>query len=410
MKRLKSYRHTFASCCVASGIQALTVNLAPLLFVSFQESFDISLSKLTALITVTFLVQLLMDAGSAKIMDKIGYRTAVILSHVFASSGLILMATLPFAMSNSYVGLMIGTIICSIGGGIAEVIISPVVEAIPEKNVGNMSLLHSCYCFGYLAVVLITVGYFFIFDKDNWQYLVLAFAVIPILNAIYFFFVPCSTLDEQRGESIPLKNLFKCKRFYLFFILILCAGACEQAMSQWVSYFAEKGLNLSKTLGDLVGPFSFALLMGLGRLFYGLFGRKIKLAKILPILGIATLACYITVAISEIPMLSLIICALCGLAVSIMWPAALDLASRNISKGGTAMFAMLALGGDIGCTLGPSIVGYVSDASEFGLRGGLAAAIVFAVMYIVASLAISKLKKSDHSQMLENKLNGDIQP
>ena len=402
MKRLKSYRHTFNSCCVAAGIQALTVNLAPLLFVSFQESFDVSLTKLTALITVTFFVQLIMDAFSAKIMDKIGYRTAVILSHACAAAGLILMATLPFAMSNPYIGLMIGTIVGSIGGGIAEVIISPVVEAIPDENIGNMSLLHSCYCFGYLAVVLITVGYFAIFDKNSWQYLVLAFSAIPIANGIFFFFVPCSTLDEQRGESMSIRSLLKNKRFYLFFVLILCAGACEQAMSQWVSYFAEKGLNLSKTLGDLVGPFSFALLMGLGRLFYGLFGRNIKLAKLLPVLGFACLGCYITVVFGKNPLLCLIFCALCGLTVSIMWPAALDLASRNISKGGTGMFALLALGGDVGCTLGPSIVGYVSDASDFGLKGGLAVAMIFAILYIIASLMISKLRKSDTPQLLQN--------
>lgn len=408
MKRLTSYKHTFNSCCVAAAIQAIPVNLAPLLFVSFQESFDISLTKLTALITVTFLVQLIMDAGSAKIMDKIGYRTAVLLSHALVTIGLILMATLPFAISNPYLGIMIGTIIASMGGGIAEVIISPVVEAIPDKNVGNMSILHSCYCFGYLSIVLITVAYFLIFDKNTWQYLILAFSVIPVVNGIFFFFVPCSTLDEQRGESMSLFDLLKSKRFYLFFILILCAGACEQAMAQWVSYFAEKGLNLSKTLGDLVGPFSFALLMGTGRLLYGLFGKNIRLKTILPILGFATLLCYIAVAVSSQPLFSLIVCALSGLAVSIMWPSALDLASRNISKGGTAMFALMALGGDVGCTLGPSIVGYVSDASEYGLKGGMAVAVIFAVLYIAASLAIGRLKKSDNLQILENRLNDNL--
>ncbi|MDE6189331.1 MAG: MFS transporter [Clostridia bacterium] len=407
MKRLKSYKHTFNSCCVASSIQAITINLAPLLFVSFQEGLGISLTKLTALITVTFLVQLLMDAVSAKIIDKIGYRTSVILSHVFAAAGLILLATLPFAFSDGYLGLMIATIVCAIGGGIAEVIISPVVEAIPEKA-GNMSLLHSFYCFGYLFVVLITVVYFQFFPKTAWQTLVLALSLIPIANGIFFFFVPCSTLDEQRGESMRLRDLFKNKRFYLFVILITCAGACEQAISQWVSYFAEIGLNLSKTVGDLVGPFTFALLMGLGRLFYGLFGKNIRLAKIMPLLGAACLACYIVVVVSNIPLLSLIVCALCGLAVSIMWPATLDLASRNISKGGTAMFALLALGGDVGCTLGPSLVGYVSDSSSYGLKGGLATAMIFALLFFLASLFIGKLKKPTPKQILENNLNNDL--
>ena len=198
MKRLKSYRHTFNSCCLTSSIQAITINLAPLLFVSFQEGLGISLTKLTALITVTFLVQLLMDALSAKIIDKIGYRTAVILSHAFSALGLILLATLPFALRDGYLGLMIATIVCAVGGGIAEVVISPIVEAIPEK-VGNIPLLHSFYCFGYLLVVLITVVYFQFFPKTSWQALVLTLSAIPILNGIFFFFVPCSTLDEPRG-------------------------------------------------------------------------------------------------------------------------------------------------------------------------------------------------------------------
>lgn len=403
MTILKNYRHTFNACCVAFAIQAITINLAPLLFVSFQDGFGISLTKLTALITVTFLVQLIMDLLSAKIMDKIGYRTAAIISHGFAALGLILLATLPYAMTDKYIGLMIATVVCAIGGGIIEVIISPLAESIPDKNVGNLSLLHSFYCFGYLFVVIAVVVYFRIFGNNNWQYLVLLLAIIPIVNGIFFFFVPCSTLDEQRGESMNMRDLFKNKRFYLFMLLILCAGASEQAMSQWISYFAEKGLNLSKTTGDLVGPFSFALLMGLGRLFYGLFGNNIRTAKILPLFGAACVACYIVVVASNIPLLSLIFCALCGLAVSIMWPATLDLASRNISKGGTAMFAMLALGGDIGCTLGPSIVGYVSDASPYSLKGGLAVAMIFAALFFVASLAISKLKKAEPALLNNNK-------
>lgn len=401
MKRLKSYRHTFKSCCIASAIQAITVNLAPLLFVSFQNSFSISLTELTALVTIMFLVQLTMDAASAKIIDKIGYRTAVILSHAFAALGLIFMGTLPFIMP-SYAGLVISTVVCAIGGGITEVVVSPVVEAIPDKRDGSMSLLHSCYCFGILAVVLICVAYFAILDRDKWQYLPIALSIAPIINGTFFFFVPCSNLDEQRGESMSIRQLLKNKRFYLFFILILCAGASEQAISQWVSYFAEKGLNLSKTTGDLVGLFSFALLMGLGRLLYGLFGTKIKLAHIMPIVGAACVICYIVIVACDLPIVSLIFCALCGLAVSIMWPAALDLSSRNISRGGTAMFALLALGGDVGCTLGPSIVGYVSDASSFGLRGGLAAASAFAIMFFIASLAIGKLKKSEDKLPLDN--------
>ena len=399
MNRLKNYKHTFNSCCVAIAIQAIEINLPPLLFVSFQDEFAISLTGLTALITLTFVVQLLMDALSAKIMDKIGYRTTMILSHVFVATGAILLGTLPYILT-PYTGLIISIIIMSMGGGLIEVITSPIVEAIPNQKEGKLSLMHSFYSFGYLFTVLMTVLYFLVFDRAQWRYLVFAVAIIPIINGIFFFFAPCTTLNEQRGESISLKGLIKTKSFYLFLVLILCAGAMEQAISQWVSYFAEKGLNLSKDVGDLVGPFSFALLMGLGRLFYGLFGYKIHIKKILPIAGVGCLICYITAVASKSALLSLIACALCGLTVSITWPCALDIASKNIPQGGTAMFALLALGGDIGCTVGPSIVGYVSDVSPYGLKGGIATASVFAVIFVIMSLILLKSKKEVKSTQL----------
>ncbi|MDE5910788.1 MAG: MFS transporter [Clostridia bacterium] len=403
MKRLKNYKHTFNSCCVASAIQAIEINLPPLLFVCFQDEFSISLTGLTALITLTFIVQLLMDALSAKIMDKIGYRTTMIISHAFVAMGAALMGILPYLIS-PYTGLIIAIIIMAMGGGMLEVITSPIVEAIPNQKGGKLSLLHSFYSFGYLSIVLVTVLYFTVFDRTQWRFLMFCFAIIPIINAIFFCFVPCSSLNEQRGESIGLKGLIKNKMFLLFLILILCAGAMEQAISQWVSYFAEKGLNLNKAMGDLVGPFSFALLMGLGRLFYGLFGYKIHIKRILPIAGAGCLICYIIAVASNSPLLCLIACALCGLCVSITWPGTLDAASKNIPQGGTAMFALLALGGDIGCTLGPSIVGYVSDASAFGLKGGITTASIFALIFVIASFVLLKKDASEKLPML-NEIN-----
>ena len=398
MNRLKNYKHTFNSCCVAAAIQAIGINLPPLLFVGFQDEFAISLTGLTALITLTFIVQLLVDALSVKIMDKIGYRTTMIASHVFVASGLILMGVLPYIIP-PYAGLVISIIIMATGGGLLEVITSPIVEAIPNQKEGKMSLLHSFYSFGYLFTVLSTVLYFLVLDRVQWRYLAFIMAIIPIVNGIFFIFVPCSTLNEQHGESIGIKNLLKTKLFYLFLILITCAGAIEQSISQWVSYFAEKGLNLSKEVGDLVGPFSFALLMGLGRLFYGLFGYKIQIKKALPIAGIGCLLCYIIAVVSNYPLLSLIACALCGLTVSITWPCTLDAACKNIPQGGTSMFALLALGGDMGCTLGPSIVGYVSNSSSLSLKGGIATASVFAVIFVIASFI---LLKKDNSLPLKN--------
>ena len=399
MNRLKSFKHTFNSCCVAGGIQALGINLPPLLFASFQDCFGISLTQLAALVTLTFTVQLLMDAVSTKLMDKIGYRAAMIASHVFVALGLASMGTLPYIMS-PYPALIISVIITAIGGGMLEVITSPIVEAIPENKGGKMSLLHSFYSFGYLASVILSVIYFLIFDRMQWRYLLYIVAFIPIINGVFFLFVPCTSLVEQRGESMSLKSLFKNKMLYLFIILILCAGACEQAISQWISYFAEKGLNLSKATGDLIGPFSFALLMGLGRLFYGLFGYKIHIKKILPIAGFSTLLCYIIAVVSPSAVASLIACAMCGFTVSITWPGTLDCASKNLPKGGTAMFALLALGGDIGCTLGPSIVGYVSDASKFQLKGGIATASIFTVIFIIASLILLKKDGSQSPALL----------
>ena len=394
MKQFKNYKHTFNSCCVAAAIQAIEINLPPLLFVSFQDEFNISLSGLTALITLTFVVQLLMDVLSTKIMDKIGYRTTMILSHVFVATGAISMGILPYIIP-PYTGLIISIIIMAMGGGLLEVITSPIVEAIPNQKEGKLSLLHSFYCFGHLLTVLTTVLYFLAFDRSQWRYLAFVVAIIPVINGIFFCFVPCTTLNEQRGESIGINGLIKSKTFYLFLILIMCAGAMEQAISQWVSYFAEKGLNLSKGVGDLVGPFSFALLMGLGRLFYGLFGYRIQIKKALPIAGIGCLICYVIAVVSNSGLVSLIACALLGLSVSITWPCTLDAASKNIPQGGTAMFALLALGGDIGCTIGPSIVGYVSDASPLGLKGGIATACAFALIFLVASLILLKSKNKE---------------
>lgn len=399
MHRLKSYNTTFASCCLSSTIQAIGLNLMPLFFVSLQNEFGISLSKLTLLITITFTVQLIMDALSAKFIDRIGYRTAMVSAHIFITVGMILMGLLPYAI-NPYAGLVIATIIVSIGCGILEVVSSPIVESIPDIGQGKMNLLHSCYCFGYVFVVLISVIYIRFFGRDTWRYLIMVLSVIPFLNGIFFFFVPCTSLDEQRGQSYSLKELLSNKMLYLFAILIICAGATEQAMSQWISYFAEKGLGIDKTTGDLVGPLSFALLMGAGRLVYGLLGNRISIKKTLPFAGIACIATFLIAIVSPNPIVSIVACALTGLAVSILWPSTLDIASKNIIRGGTAMFALLALGGDIGCTIGPSIVGYVSAVSPYELKGGLSVALIFPVVFFICALILFKKDNSHNYQKL----------
>lgn len=404
MEQSKKYSSTFYVCCISSVVQAFGINLLSLLFVSMQTQYSLSLSKLTSLITVTFLVQLFMDALSAKIIDKIGYRYAMISAHLCTTVGLVLLAILPDIFSNAYIGLLIATIVFSVGCGIIEVVTSPIVEALPNRKKGKLSLLHSCYCFGYVGIVLISVIFFAIFERTDWKYLCLLLAIVPFVNGICSAFVPYSTLDEQRGKSYTMKELLSNKKLYLFVLLIVCAGACEQAMCQWISYFAEKGLNIQKSTGDLIGPLTFALLMGLGRLFYGLFGHNIALKKVLPIAGIACIITYLMAVLINNPIISLIACALTGLAVSIMWPGTLDIASKNILRGGTAMFALLALGGDIGCTIGPSIVGYISDFSDYGLIAGLSVAIIFPILFFIASLVVYK-KDSSHLPLVQKKNN-----
>ena len=394
MNKIKNYKHTMAASFIGYITQAIVNNFAPLLFVTFQKSFDISLSKISALVTVNFCLQLIVDFIAAKFVDKIGYRISIVAAHIFAGAGLALMGILPFKLSNPYFGLIIAIACYAIGGGLIEVLISPIVEACPnDKKSAAMSLLHSFYCWGHVAVILFSTLFFVTVGIEKWQILAIIWSIIPFANAIYFCFVPINTLVEAEN-AVPIKKLFKSKLFWIFILLMLCAGASEQGMSQWSSAFAEIGLNVSKTIGDLLGPCMFAVMMGISRVFYAAMSTKLNLTKFISVSCIFCIISYLIASFSPIPVISLIGCGLCGLSVGILWPGVFSLAAEKASSGGTAMFAFLALAGDLGCSSGPTLVGTVSGAFNDNLKIGFLAALIFPIALIIGIFLLRKSKNT----------------
>ncbi|MDR2747471.1 MAG: MFS transporter [Treponema sp.] len=386
MKQL-SYRHTLTACYLGYISQAIVNNLAPLLFLTFQRQFRISLSSLTLLITLNFGIQLAVDLAATRFVDTIGYRAAAVGAHIFCAAGLAAMGLLPFVMPNPYGGLVIGVVINALGGGLIEVIISPIVEALPgDRKASAMSLLHSFYCWGFVGVVVLSSLYFTLAGIDRWRWLPMLWAVLPLGNVLLFSRVPLKTLIDESASPIPLRSLFGKKFFFILFLMMICAGASEQAMSQWASLFAEAGLGVSKLMGDILGPCAFAVLMGLSRVFFGLQRGAVKLERTLMISGVLCLASYLIAVFSPHPLLSLGGCALCGLSVGVMWPGTFSLASRSFPQGGTAMFAVLALAGDVGCASGPGLVGMIMQSTS--LTTGLLAAIVFPVLLVAGIVLI----------------------
>jgi fucose permease len=381
-----TYRWTLIASYAGYITQAIVNNLAPLLFVTFQRQFAVSLGSLALLISLNFGVQLLIDLAATQFVDKIGYRAAAVGAHIFCAAGLVLMGILPFALPNPWWGLAIAVVINAIGGGLLEVIVSPIVESLPTENKASaMSLLHSFYCWGYVVVVVLSTLYFNLAGIDNWPYLPMLWAALPLANIFLFAVVPLRTLIDENAVAVPLRSLFTKKVFLIVFLMMICAGASEQAMSQWASLFAESGLGVSKTMGDLLGPCAFALMMGLGRVFFSL--QKVKLERILLAAGCLCIVSYLVTVFAPLPMLALAGCTLCGLSVSVMWPGTFSLASRVFPLGGTAMFAILALAGDLGCGSGPALVGIVMSASA--LNTGLLAALLFPVL-LVAGIMLLK--------------------
>ncbi|HCT91676.1 MAG TPA: MFS transporter [Lachnospiraceae bacterium] len=387
------YNKTITACFVGYIVQAVVNNFTPLLFLLFQRNYGIPLSQITLLVTFNFGIQLLVDLLSVGFIDKIGYRASMIIAHILAAAGLILLTVLPEILSAPFAGILVAVMIYAIGGGLLEVLVSPVVEACPSDNKEKaMSMLHSFYCWGHAGVVLISTAFFRVAGIENWKILAVIWAVIPIGNAFAFAKVPIAPLIEDGESGLELKQLFRMKVFWILLVMMICAGASEQAVSQWASTFAEKGLKISKTAGDLAGPMAFAVLMGTSRLFYGKYGDRIHLERFMVYSSLLCILSYLGISLFPVPQLSLIACAVCGLSVGIMWPGTFSKASAALPKGGTAMFALLALGGDIGCSGGPTLVGMVSGALGDNLKMGILAGVIFPVLLLMGIIFCRKTK------------------
>lgn len=388
------YQNTMYACFVGYIVQAIVNNFVPLLFLTFESSYGIPLSQITMLITFNFGIQLLVDLLSAKFVDKIGYRVSIVMAHIFAALGLAGLVVLPDLLPNAFAGLLIAVVVYAIGGGLIEVLISPIMESCPSENKEKaMSLLHSFYCWGHVGVVLLSTPFFWFFGIANWKILAILWVIIPVCNGILFCKVPIAPLIEEGETGMSLRELCKNRIFWILMLMMMCAGASEQAVSQWASTFAEQGLGVSKTIGDLAGPMSFAILMGSARAFYGKFGDRIDLDKFMQASSLLCIVSYLCISLSPSPLFSLIGCSLCGLSVGIMWPGTFSKASAALRKGGTAMFALLALAGDVGCSGGPTLVGFVTGLASDDLKKGILAGIIFPILLIVGIVSLKKAKR-----------------
>ncbi len=395
------YKKTINACFIGYIVQAVVNNFVPLLFLTFQSQYGIPLSKITFLITFNFSIQLVIDLLAAKFVDKIGYRASALLAHASAALGLCMLAFLPELTKDPFIGILISVVIYAVGGGLLEVIVSPIVEACPTDNKeAAMSLLHSFYCWGHVGVVLLSTMFFRFVEIGHWKILACLWSLVPLLNMLAFFKVPIAPIIEEGGQGLSFKELLKNKVFWLLMLLMLCAGSCEQAVSQWASAFAEAGLGISKTAGDLAGPMFFAIMMGLSRAFYGKYGDKLDLVRFMKISGVLCLCSYLLISLSPVPVPSLVGCGLCGLSVGILWPGTFSLGSAGIKGGGTMMFAFFALAGDVGCSVGPTYVGTVTSLSDGNIKQGILLACVFPILLLAGLMAVRKVVENKENPSL----------
>ena len=388
---MKNYRKTLIACYLGFITQAITGNFVPLLFLTLHREFQISLGQIALIPTVFFLTQLAVDLFCARFVDQIGYRVSIVASAVCAAAGLAGLAVLPDLTADPFVGVLICVFIYAVGSGLIEVLCSPIVEACPfERKEAVMSLLHSFYCWGSVGVVALSTLFFAVFGMARWRVLALLWALVPLYNCYNFATCPIETLVDE-GKGLSIGALFRLPLFWTAIVLMVCAGASELAMGQWASAFAESALGLSKTVGDLLGPCLFAVSMGLCRLIYGKWGEKIPLRSFMIGSGLLCLGCYLASSLSPAPVLGLLGCIVCGFSVGILWPGTISISSKRIPLGGTAMFALLAMAGDLGGAIGPALVGWVSQAGGDDLRAGLRAGCVFPVVLIVSLVLLGKM-------------------
>lgn len=388
MAKKNKYSITLRACYLAFITQAISANLAPLLFLRFNKEFGISLGRIAVIPIAFFITQLIVDVICATLVNRIGYRTTIIFSELFAGLGLIGLANLPFILPDPFTGILISAVIYAVGSGLIEVLASPIVEACPFENKASvMSILHSFYCWGCVGVILLSSLFFALFGIGNWRWLPCIWALVPLYNIYNFAVCPIESLTED-GKEMGIGKLFKTPVFLLGIVLMVCAGASEISMAQWFSAFAESAIGLPKTVGDLAGPCLFAVAMGISRVFYGKFGEKVELTKFMLGSGMLCLACYFAAALSGSPVISLAGCILCGFSVGIMWPGTISILSKRLPRGGTAMFAFLAMAGDLGGAAGPGLVGIFAQLSNDDLKQGMLIGAVFPLVLIISVAAI----------------------
>lgn len=391
----ENYNHTLRASYIGYISQAIVNNFAPLLFLTFQKTYGISLDKITLLVTMNFAVQLLVDFLAAGFVDRIGYRRAIVLAHLLCAGGVAGLGILPELTADPYLGFLGAVLLYAAGGGLIEVMISPIVEACPtERKEAAMSLLHSFYCWGHVLVVVASTVFFRVAGIGNWRILAFIWALVPFFNCFYFARVPIRSMTGE-GRGMRMRQLAGSGVFWLFVLLMVCSGASEQAMSQWASAFAESALQVGKTMGDLLGPCLFALLMGTSRAVYARFSRHMPLIPFMVGSGFLCIAGYLLAVWSKAPVMALMGCGLCGLSVGILWPGTFSLSCARIPRGGTAMAALLALGGDVGCSLGPTVVGLVSNTAGGSIRSGLLAAVVFPVLLLLCLSRAGKRSRNE---------------
>ena len=387
------YRKTLIACYLAFITQAIAANFAPLLFLTFHKSLGIPLGKVALVSTAFYFTQLIVDVVCARFVDRIGYRVCAVASEIASAAGLVCLAFLPSVLPDPFVGIIISVIIYAVGSGLIEVLASPIVEACPfDHKEAVMSLLHSFYCWGSVGVILLSTVFFAAFGVENWRWLACIWALIPLYNVYNFASCPIEKLVEN-GEGMTIRTLFKTPMFFLGIVLMVCAGAAEMSMAQWASAFVESALGISKTVGDLAGPCLFAVTMGISRVIYGKSGNKIELTRYMLGSGALCLVCYILAALSLNPVVCLIGCTLCGFSVGIMWPGTISILSKRLPAGGTAMFALLAMAGDLGGAFGPWLVGFASQINNDDLKAGMLAACVFPIVLIVSIIGIKTRTK-----------------
>ena len=396
---MKNYQKTKTACYLGFITQAIAANFAPLLYLKFHADYHISLGNIALISTCFFFTQLLVDLFCAKYVDRIGYRTCIVVSEICSAAGIAGLAILPERFSDPYIGILICVIVYAVGSGLIEVLCSPIIEACPfENKEATMSLLHSFYCWGSVGTILFSTVFFSVFGINSWKWLALLLALIPAVNIYNFATCPIEYLvDEGQGMRIP--ELFKRPLFWIAIVLMVCSGASELAMAQWASAYAEAALGLSKTLGDLLGPCLFAVSQGISRVLYGKYGEKVNLSKFMIGSGVLCVFCYILASLFENPIVGLTGCILCGFSVGIMWPGTLSISSRKFPAGGTAMFALLAMAGDLGGSIGPGIVGRISQAAGDNIRIGMTVGLIFPIIMVIGLLLFGRQKQKSEQAL-----------